>query len=177
MTVSAKESARSGTSLNLNKITEMKDQNNLVLTRTFDAPRETIFNAWIDPLLIERWWGPNGVTNEVDMWDARPEGKLDLTMLAGKDLGPLAGQKWPMTGMFEKVTKPDEIVFTSNAIMNGKEILRNRNSVKFEENDGKTKMTVTINVIKKTPEAEGALKGMEMGWNQQLDKLVKLIKN
>ena len=37
-------------------------------------------------------------------------------------------------------------------------------------------MTVNIKVTKAImPEAQGPLAGMEMGWNQQLDKLVKLV--
>ncbi|MGA9921048.1 MAG: SRPBCC domain-containing protein [Candidatus Dormiibacterota bacterium] len=30
----------------------------VVLTRTFDAPRELVFRAYTDPQLLPRWWGP-----------------------------------------------------------------------------------------------------------------------
>jgi uncharacterized protein YndB with AHSA1/START domain len=29
----------------------------IVLTRTFDAPRELVFQAWTDPAQIAQWWG------------------------------------------------------------------------------------------------------------------------
>jgi len=32
----------------------------LHLTRTFAAPRETIFRAWTDPEELKKWWGPEG---------------------------------------------------------------------------------------------------------------------
>ena len=37
----------------------------LVLTRTFEAPRSLVFKAWTDPRHVARWWGPHGFTNPV----------------------------------------------------------------------------------------------------------------
>ena len=34
----------------------------LVITRTFDAPREAVFKAWTDPVQAKRWMGPRGFT-------------------------------------------------------------------------------------------------------------------
>lgn len=62
------------------------------ITRMFDAPRELVWKAWTDQKLIRKWWGPRGVTNPTCEWDARPGGKIDLVMLAGKELGQFAGQ-------------------------------------------------------------------------------------
>lgn len=149
----------------------------LTMTRTFDAPAELVYKAWTDPELVKQWWGPNGVTNRVNDWDAEPNGKIDLVMIAGTELGPLAGQEWPMAGEFEELLEPGKIVFTANALVDGKEVLKHRTTVTLEEQDGKTKMTVHVVVIKTTPEAAGPLAGMEQGWNQQLDKLVKFIQS
>lgn len=152
----------------------MDNQHNkeLTLERTFDAPRETVWKYWTDQNLIQQWWGPNGVTNPTCIWEAKPEGKIHIVMLAGPDLGELAGQEWPMTGTFEEVEEPEKLVFVSSAIMNGKAVLETKNTVTITEENGKTKMTVHIVVTMTTPEAAGPLQGMEMGWNQQLDKLV-----
>lgn len=153
----------------------MTDQANkeLTLTRIFDAPRETVWKYWTDPKLIQQWWGPNGVTNPTCVWEAQKGGNIHIVMLAGKELGPMAGQKWPMTGTFEEVQEPEKLIFTANAIMNDKPILEHRTTVTLEEKDGKTHMSVHIQVTMTTPEAAGALQGMDMGWNQQLDKLGK----
>lgn len=156
----------------------------LTMTREFDAPREIVFNAWVDPEQVEKWWGPSGVTNRLDVWDVTPGGKLSLTMIAGQELGPMAGQEWPMTGEFKEIEKPSKLVFTGNAIMDGKEILQHLTTVTFEEAEGnpsmssghRTKMTVHIEVTNVVmPDAKMPLQGMEMGWNQQLDKLVTFI--
>ncbi|HSW48477.1 MAG TPA: SRPBCC domain-containing protein [Candidatus Saccharimonadales bacterium] len=155
----------------------MEDQKKeLTLERTFDAPRDLVFKAWTDKELVKKWWGPRGVTNPVCEVDAVPGGKINIVMLAGPELGELAGQEWPMTGKFEEVAEPEKLVYTANAIVDGKEVLTTRNTITFEEQDGKTKMTAHILVTKTTPEAEGPLAGMEMGWDQQLDKLVEFIK-
>jgi uncharacterized protein YndB with AHSA1/START domain len=147
----------------------------LKMTREFNAPRELVFKAWTDPEFVKQWWGPNGVTNEVDEWEARPGGNLHLTMIAEQELGPMAGQRWPMSGEFEEVEEPSKLVFTGNAIVDGKEVLTHRTTVTLEEVNGRTNMIVHILVTKTTPEAAGPLAGMEQGWNQQLDKLVNFV--
>jgi len=153
----------------------MEQNKELTLVRTFDAPRETVWKYWTDESLIQQWWGPNGVTNPTCVWEAKPQGKIHIVMLAGKELGPMAGQEWPMTGEVEEVMAPKRLVFIANAIMDGKSVLEHRTTVTLEEVQNRTKMTVHIVVTMTTPEAAGPLQGMEQGWNQQLDKLVGLV--
>ena len=38
----------------------MTEKNEIVMTRLIKAPRERVFDAWIDPAHIGEWWGPNG---------------------------------------------------------------------------------------------------------------------
>ncbi len=40
----------------------------LVLTRTFDAPRALVFRAGTDPAHLARWWSPKGFTNPSVRW-------------------------------------------------------------------------------------------------------------
>lgn len=47
----------------------------LVFERTFDAPREQVWKAFMDPELVPRWWGPHGTTTTVVEMDARPGGR------------------------------------------------------------------------------------------------------
>jgi uncharacterized protein YndB with AHSA1/START domain len=46
----------------------------LVFERTFDAPRDVVWNAFMDPDRIPRWWGPHGTTTEVVEMDVRVGG-------------------------------------------------------------------------------------------------------
>ncbi|HVO86570.1 MAG TPA: SRPBCC domain-containing protein [Candidatus Binatia bacterium] len=151
----------------------MSDNKKLVITRVLDAPLSKVWQAWVEQEQVVQWWGPYGATNPTCEWDARPGGKINILMLAGKELGPLAGQEWPMNGEFRSVEPEKKLVFTTAALSRSKAILENQVTVTFEEQGSKTKLTVDIVVTRITKEAEGPLAGMEMGWNQQLDKLTK----
>lgn len=150
-------------------------QKELTLTREFTAPVNMVFKAWTDQELVKQWWGPNGVTNPICEVNPIVGGTMHIVMLAGEELGPLKGQEWPMTGTFNEIEENKKIVFTGNAIVNNKPVLETLTTVTFEEANGKTKITVHIVVTKTTPEAAGPMSGMEMGWNQQLDKFVNFI--
>jgi uncharacterized protein YndB with AHSA1/START domain len=153
----------------------MASSHNLVITRTLNAPREKVWNAWTVPEILQQWWGPRGVTNPTCEWEVKPGGKIHIVMLAGEELGDLKGQEWPMTGEMKEVVEPERLVFTSSAIMDGKPILENLVTVLFEEQGDHTLLTVQVIVTKTTPESAMALQGMDAGWNQQIDKLNELL--
>ena len=142
----------------------------LTLERTFDAPRDLVWKAWTDPEIVAQWWGPNGFTNPICEIEPKVGGKINIVM---EDTAGLIakGSRYPMTGTFTEIDEPNKMVYTSEAILNDKPMMKNLVTVSFDEEDGKTKMTVHLVVTEATPEAEMPLRGMEMGWNQQLDKL------
>jgi len=71
------------------------EEQELVLTRVFDAPRELVFKAWTDPKHVAQWWGPHGFTNPVCELDLRPGGAI-LIHMRGPD-----GVVYPMTGTYQ----------------------------------------------------------------------------
>ena len=44
------------------------------MTREFDAPRELVFRAHVDPDLLVQWLGPRELTMTVDRYEARDGG-------------------------------------------------------------------------------------------------------
>jgi hypothetical protein len=44
----------------------------MAITRVFDAPRERVFQAWIDSDAIGRWWGPRGFSTPPIRWKRAP---------------------------------------------------------------------------------------------------------
>jgi uncharacterized protein YndB with AHSA1/START domain len=46
----------------------------IVIERIVNAPRELVFDAWINPKHVDQWWGPNGFTNTTSVMDVRPGG-------------------------------------------------------------------------------------------------------
>ena len=140
----------------------------LTLTRTLDAPRARVFQAWTDPRHLAHWWAPRGFTNPVCEADPRPGGAIRIHM-EGPD-----GVIYPMTGVYQEVLPPERLVFMTHAFPDdlGDRQLDALVTVTFAEQAGKTLLTVHIQVVKATPAAADALGGMELGWNQSLDKLV-----
>ena len=43
----------------------------LQISRLFKAPRDKVYNAWVDPQALSKWWGPEGHTAEIDTLDVR----------------------------------------------------------------------------------------------------------
>jgi uncharacterized protein YndB with AHSA1/START domain len=149
----------------------------VTLTRTFDAPRELVFAAWTDPKHIANWWGPRGFTNPVCEWNAVPGGKIAVTMRANDEIAAAIGMKdHPMGGEFREVMPPSKLVFTTTAFdgPDGPKI-RNLNTVTFEAQGDKTKVTLVAVVEYAAPDMAMALGGMEQGWSESLDKLSELL--
>jgi uncharacterized protein YndB with AHSA1/START domain len=149
----------------------------LIITRVFDAPRALVFKAWTDPKLLAQWWGPRGVTNPECEVDVHVGGSIRVVMLAGEELGSLAGQRWPMQGEFREIHEPEKIVFTNQAVDDeGNILIDGLTTVLLEEaGDGKTKLTLTNTAKGVAPQAPQLLEGMDQGWNQSIDKLTELL--
>jgi uncharacterized protein YndB with AHSA1/START domain len=140
----------------------------LVLTRTFDAPRELVFQAWTERERLQRWWGPKHFTNPVCEVDARTGGKMTIHM-RGPD-----GTIYPMKAEFHEVVPPERIVFTSIPLdPKGEPLFMVLNTVLFEEDGGKTKLTLRAEVTMQTPLAPQYLAGMERGWTTSLERLAE----
>jgi uncharacterized protein YndB with AHSA1/START domain len=144
-----------------------RPERKLILTRVFDAPRETVFNAWIDPKQMAKWWGPKGFTNPICELDARPGGAIRILMRAHYGVDHM------MTGTFREIVKPSRIVFVCWAEDGqGKRLLEAVNSATFEElGSDKTKLTLEASAVGLSPEAPQMLAGMEAGWTQSLERL------
>lgn len=58
----------------------------IVSSRIFNVPRETLFKAWSDPNHLKNWWGPSGFTNTFNEFDFRVGGQWRFIM-HGPDKG------------------------------------------------------------------------------------------
>ncbi len=120
----------------------------LVITRIFDAPRELVWKAWTDPERVKRWWGPKGFTTPVSEIDFRVGGAYLYCMRSPE------GQDYWSTGVYREIVEPEQIVYTDsfsdaegNLVpasyygMSGDWPLELLVTVTFEEHEGKTKLT------------------------------------
>ncbi|HVU22839.1 MAG TPA: SRPBCC family protein [Opitutus sp.] len=86
-------------------IPEAHPGSEIVSTRDFAAPPETLFQAFSDPVRVAQWWGPSGFTTTVHEFDFRPGGAWRLTM-HGPD-----GADYENLARFVEVVRPERIVF------------------------------------------------------------------
>jgi uncharacterized protein YndB with AHSA1/START domain len=140
------------------------------LTRTFDAPRALVWEAWTDPQMMSRWWGPKGFTNPVCEIDVRVGGKILIHMRAPD------GTVHPMTGTFDEVAEPECLVFRAVALdQRDTPLLESLTTVTFHDAGGKTKVIVHASAAPIEPIAAEMLKGMNEGWRQCLERLAELV--
>jgi uncharacterized protein YndB with AHSA1/START domain len=148
----------------------------LVLTRTFDAPRSLVFKAWTDPQHLAKWWGPKGFTNPVCEADVRPGGAIRIVMRAPSDAPAQFRGDHPMTGIFHEIDEPELLIFSTMVDdADGNRVLEVLNTVTFTEHGGKTTLTLKARVVVATAQASAMLAGMEQGWTQSLERLGKLV--
>jgi uncharacterized protein YndB with AHSA1/START domain len=146
------------------------EEQELVLTRVFDAPRELVFKSWTDPRHVEKWWGPHGFTCPRCELDVRPGGTI-LIHMRGPD-----GRVYPMTGVYQEVVEPERLVFTSAALDDqGNALFEILNTIVLTEQGPKTKQTLRARVIKRSAQAAPYLAGMEVGWTQTLERLAAYV--
>jgi uncharacterized protein YndB with AHSA1/START domain len=145
-------------------------ESEVVLTRVFDAPRALVFEIWTEPHHLAKWWGPRDFTNPVCELDVRVGGKILIHMRAPD------GTVYPMTGTFREIVAPERLVFT--AIVedrNGRALLEGLVTVTFEDEGGKTRLTVREKAVALQPVAGPMLAGMEAGWAQSLYRLETVV--
>jgi len=79
------------------------------LTRTLDARRETVWEAWTDPAELGVWYGPDGASVDVLEYDLRPGGRRVITMHVETPSGPMS---MTFAGEFREVEEPSRLVYT-----------------------------------------------------------------
>jgi uncharacterized protein YndB with AHSA1/START domain len=142
----------------------------LTFVRTYDAPRELVFDVWTNSKHVREWWGPKGFTNPVCIVEPHVGGKFHVHMQWPD--GPVI----PGGGEIREIVKPSRLVFSSTAEDDkGNRLLEALNTVTFVEKNGKTEVTLHAKMIFLAPGMEQAAEGMEEGWSQSLEKLAAYI--
>ena len=106
--------------------------------------------------------------------DPRAGGRINIVMLAGRELGPAEGQRWPLAGTFTEVTPQSRLVIVSEARDDTQDLtFEHQITVEFYEYGRKTDLVLHILITKvnRSERTQAALKGMEYGWVQSMDKL------
>lgn len=139
----------------------------IVMTRTFDAPRDLVFKTMTDPNLIPRWWGPRYLTTTVDEMDLRPGGRWRYLQRDPQ------GNEHAFHGVYHDITAPERLVFTFEYEGVPGHVLLD--TVTLEEVDGKTRLT-DQSVFQSVADRDGMVQsGMESGATEMMDRLEELL--
>ena len=141
------------------------DGTDLVFERTFDAPRELVWKAFMDPTLIPRWWGPLGTTATVVEMDVRVGGTWRYISHA-PDREDVA-----FYGEYLEVDPPNRIRWTFMFDVDGVGPMGGPETHTFEDVGGRTKVT-SVSHLGSAEMIDGALAtGMVKGAIETWDRL------
>lgn len=155
------------------------DQQRMVITRVFDAPRELVWKAWTGPKYVMQWWGPKGFTAPVCKIDFREGGKF-LCCMRTPD-----GQDFWNAGEYHEIVLHERIVSSmyfsdseGNKIEPAElgiehEAVEGAHDITLFEDlgNGQTRLTFIGNEPMESAKDSGQLEG----WIQILDKLAAVV--
>jgi uncharacterized protein YndB with AHSA1/START domain len=139
----------------------------LVMKRTFDAPRTLVYEAWTEREHLERWQGaPQGFTVTVEQSDIRPGGAFRICMRS-----PEGVDHW-LQGVYREVVAPERLVFTHTWLdAERKPTTETLVTITFAERGGKTELTLRQSGFK----SEESRAGHEGGWASTFDRLAEYL--
>ncbi|MEU1969603.1 SRPBCC domain-containing protein [Micromonospora sediminicola] len=148
------------------------DDTDLIIERTFAAPRTAVWEAWTSPEHISAWWGPHGTTARVDAMDVTPGGRWRWIADEGGEHGGA-----PFTGEYQEVERPARFVRTLTMdVPPFNEGPAAVETVTFAETAGVTTMTYVTRFPAKEILQGAVDDGMTKGTVEQFERLDDLLK-
>jgi uncharacterized protein YndB with AHSA1/START domain len=150
-------------------------ENELVLTRLIDAPREKLFRCWTEPSLLKRWFAPAPVTTPIAEVDLRVGG-ANLIVMRAPD-----GQEIPCPGTYLEIVPNEKLVITDAYTggwmpkASGKPFMTA--IITFADEDGQTRYTARVRHWTKEDYDTHVKMGFHEGWGQCADQLAALAKS
>ena len=163
------DAGRKGEPLSLGRTTlERTSDREIVITRTFRAPAQIVFDAWTRPEYVKRWWASRsrGVTLVVCDADLRPGGQYRYVLARGE------AQRFAFSGRYIEIVRPTRLVYTQRFESIPDESVV---TVTFEERDGSTRL-VAHDLYPSEEALDSTLaSGMEDGMRETFDQLDELV--
>ena len=138
----------------------------ILITREFDAPKDLVYKAWTEPELVRRWWpGLRGEMTSAEI-DLRVGGRWRYVMVAS------GGFEVAFHGEFREIVPNERIVNTEvyEGIPDGDDdpaVVTNT----FTEVDGRTTLTILVQAPNKVTRDAIIDSGMEAGLQDALQLL------
>jgi uncharacterized protein YndB with AHSA1/START domain len=139
----------------------------VIVTRLFEAPRESLFKAMTDPQLIPQWWGPKYLTTGVEKLEAKPGGAWRFVQQDA------SGEQYAFHGVFHGIVSPAQMVMTFE--YEGEPGHVSLQTTTLEDVGGKTLLREHT-VFQSVADRDGmAQAGMEVGIHDSMERLTALV--
>jgi uncharacterized protein YndB with AHSA1/START domain len=135
----------------------------ILITREFDAPRHLVYKAWTTPELVRRWWSGRRGEMTVAEIDLRVGGMWRYVMVTE------GGFEVAFHGEYREIVSNERLVSTEvyEAIPEGEAL----NTLTLTEVDGRTTLTVLVQHASKEARDGHVNSGMEVGMQEGMDLL------
>jgi uncharacterized protein YndB with AHSA1/START domain len=127
----------------------------ILVTREFDAPRQLVYKAWTTPDLVKRWWHANRGTATICEIDLRVGGTWRYVMVTDD------GFEVAFHGEYREIVPGERIVSTE--VYEGMPEAESVNTVTFGEAGGRTTLTILGQYSSKEHRDAHIASGMEAG--------------
>jgi uncharacterized protein YndB with AHSA1/START domain len=148
------------------KVTLPTDEQ-ILITREFDAPRHLVYRAWTTPDLVRRWWpGKRGRMTVAEI-DLRVGGRWRYAMEAE------GGHEVAFNGEFREIVPDERLVYTEayEAMPDAEAAV---NTITFTEADGRTTLTILVQHATREQRDGHIGSGMEGGMQEGMDLLEEI---
>ena len=135
----------------------------ILITREFDAPRHLVYKAWTTPELVGRWWTAKRGEATVMEIDLQVGGKWRYVMVAD------GGMEVGFHGEYREIVPNERIVSTE--VFEGAPDAESVNLLTLTETDGRTRLEILVQHQTKEHRDMHINSGMEAGLQDALDLL------
>jgi uncharacterized protein YndB with AHSA1/START domain len=145
---------------------ELPTDEQILITREFDAPRHLVFKAWTTPELVKRWWsGQRGAVTSAEI-DLRVGGSWRYVMTSSE------GFEVAFHGDYQEIVPDERLVSTEiYEIPDQGDSPPTVNTATFTEADGRTRLEILVQCPSKELRDTIIDSGMEGGMQESMDAL------
>ena len=136
----------------------------ILITREFDAPRHLVYEAWTTPELVRQWWHANRGEMKVAEIDLRVGGRWRYAMVTPD------GFEVAFNGEYRELV-PNERIVSTEAYEGAPEAGETVNTLTLSEADGGTRLTILVQCPSQEVRDAIIESGMEAGMQDALDLL------
>jgi uncharacterized protein YndB with AHSA1/START domain len=135
----------------------------ILITREFDAPKHLVYEAWTTPELVKRWWNAKRGEVTVAEIDLRVGGAWRYVMVAE------GGMEVGFHGEYREIVPNERIVSTE--VYEGFPDAEALNTLTLTEEDGRTTLEILVQHSNQEERDGHINSGMEAGMQDAMDLL------